>query len=277
MSQLARDLYPLAGRKEELSKSIVEIDRVKIGAGKPVIMAGPCAVEDREQIFTTARTVKESGGEILRGGVFKPRTSPYSFQGLGKEGLELLAEVKEETGLLIVTEVMDVRDIDLVAEYADILQIGSRNMQHYPLLREVGKVDMPVLLKRGMTATIKEWLLAAEYILRNGNQQVILCERGIRGFQEYTRNILDISAVPVVRQLSHLPIIIDPSHATGHSELVTPLAKAGVIAGADGVMVEVHPNPEQALCDGEQSLDLPTFQKLVRNLKLLPSNSEQEI
>jgi 3-deoxy-7-phosphoheptulonate synthase len=277
MSKAARELYPLAGKRQGREKSIVEIGKVQVGTGKPVIIAGPCAVESREQLLVTARADKAAGGQILRGGAYKPRTSPYSFQGLGKEGLELLSEVKEATGLLVVTEVMDVREIELIAKHADILQIGSRNMRNYPLLREIGKSRKPVLLKRGMNATIKEWLLAAEYILEAGNKQIILCERGVRGFQDYTRNILDISAVPVIRHLSHLPIIIDPSHATGRRQLVAPLAKAGVIAGADGIMVEVHPEPEEALCDGEQSLTLADFKDLARGLKLLPAKLEQKI
>ena len=232
-------------------------------------MAGPCAVESLEQTLECARKVKKAGAHILRGGAYKPRTSPYSFQGLGPKGLEILAEARKETGLPIVTEVMAVEDVPLVAKHADLLQVGARNMQNFNLLDAVGKQERPVLLKRGLSSTIEEWLLCAEYILSRGNPHVILCERGIRTFEKATRNTLDIGAVPVIKKLSHLPIIIDPSHATGIREYVAPLAKAAVAIGADGVLIEVHPHPEKALCDGPQSLTPEMFEALVGELKPL--------
>ncbi|WP_051412043.1 3-deoxy-7-phosphoheptulonate synthase [Halonatronum saccharophilum] len=258
----------LSSREVEKKKNnkVVEVGDVKVGGEELVIMAGPCAVESREQLFEAAHRVKEHGGQILRGGAFKPRTSPYSFQGLGEEGLKLLAQARERTGLKIVTEVMDSEDIDLVDSYADILQIGSRNMQNYGMLKKLGRVDTPILLKRGYSATIKEWLLAAEYIIAHGNPNVILCERGIRTFETATRNTLDLNAIAFIKETTDYPIIIDPSHGTGKRSLVTPLAQAGISVGADGVIVEVHPNPKEALCDGEQSLKPAEFANLVIKL-----------
>lgn len=231
----------------------------------PIVIAGPCAVETREQLMKTARAVAAAGAQVLRGGAFKPRTSPKSFQGLGEEGLRLLAEARSETGLPIVTEVMDTRDVPLVAEYADILQIGSRNSQNFPLIREAAKTGKPILLKRGIAMTIDEWLFAAEYITETGNDQVWLCERGIRSFDPATRHTLDLAVVPILKERCDFKIIVDPSHATGRAALVPPMARAALAAGADGIMVEVHPNPSQALSDPEQSLDLPTFQKLMED------------
>jgi 3-deoxy-7-phosphoheptulonate synthase len=232
-------------------------------------MAGPCSVESREQLLETARAVKAAGARVLRGGAFKPRTSPYSFQGLGRDGLELLVEAREETGLPIVTEVMEPADVDLVAEHADILQIGARNMQNFPLLKEVGRINRPVLLKRGLSGTIEEWLMAAEYVMSNGNFQVILCERGIRTFETAVRNTLDLSAVPIVKRLSHLPVIADPSHGTGKWYLVKPLALAALAVGADGLLIEVHPSPDTALSDGPQSLNLDSFSNMMDALRLV--------
>jgi len=237
---------------------------VTIGGDAVVVMAGPCSVESEAQILASARAVRESGAAILRGGAFKPRTSPYSFQGLGKQGLELLAKAREETGLLVVTEVMDSEDVDLVARYADILQVGARNMQNYSLLKRVGRVKKPVLLKRGIAATITELLLAAEYILAEGNPQVILCERGVRSFDTATRFLLDLTAIPLVHKLSHLPIVADPSHGTGLRDKVIPMARAAVAAGADGLLIEVHPDPAHALSDGAQSLSPDQFADLMR-------------
>jgi len=258
--------FRLASRESESQDTIVEINTprgaVRIGEGYCTVIAGPCAVEGREEYLQVAQSLQEMGVHILRGGAFKPRTSPYSFAGLGKEGLEILAEAREITGLPVVTEVLDTRDIDLVYRYADILQVGSRNMQNFSLLQEVGRADKPVVLKRGFAATIEEWLLAAEYILASGNQQVILCERGIRTFETYTRNTVDLGAVPLLKELSHLPVIVDPSHATGYWRMVRPVAKAAVAAGADGLMVEVHQRPECALSDGPQSLTPENFAHL---------------
>ncbi len=241
---------------------------VTFGKNQPlVIIAGPCSVENQEMIIETARVVKAAGGHFLRGGAYKPRTSPYAFQGHGESGLSLLAKAREATGLGIITEVMDTADVELVAEVADILQIGARNMQNYPLLRKVGNTNKPVFLKRGLSATIEEWLMAAEYILNAGNPNVILCERGIRSFdRKYTRNVLDLSVVPVLRSLTHLPIAIDPSHATGKSEYVAPMAMAAIAAGADSLMIEVHPNPASALSDGPQSLTLENFMGLMQDM-----------
>ena len=240
-------------------------------------MAGPCAVESREQMMEAAWAVKEAGVRILRGGAFKPRTSPYSFQGLGKEGLEILAEVKEETGLAVVTEVMAPEDVPLVARYADILQVGARNMQNFSLLNAVGESEMPILLKRGMMATLEELLMAAEYILSHDNYRVMLCERGIRTFEKYTRNTLDINAVPVLKGLTHLPVIVDPSHGTGRWELVGPVAKAAVAAGADGLIIEVHPHPQRALSDGAQSLRPERFAQLMKELRRVAEAVGKEI
>jgi len=254
-------------RKSKADPTIVDVGGIRIGSSEIVIIAGPCSVETREQLMETAMAVKSAGGVILRGGAFKPRSSPYNFQGLGEEGLKFLDEARTKTGLPVVTEVMDTRLVELVAGYADILQIGSRNMQNYPLLKEVGRLRKPILLKRGMMATIEEFLLAAEYILNQGNEQVILCERGIRTFETSTRNTLDLSAVPMLKHLSHLPVIVDPSHGTGHRWMVPPMAKAAVAAGADGLIMEVHYKPEEALCDGHQSLSPDEFTRLVTDLR----------
>jgi 3-deoxy-7-phosphoheptulonate synthase len=237
-----------------------------VGEGRPVVIAGPCAVESREQILAAATAVKLAGAHMLRGGAFKPRSSPYSFQGLGREGLELLAEARRLTGLPIVTEVLDVRDVELVARYADVLQIGSRNMQHYPLLREAGASRRPVLLKRGFAATIAEWFLAAEYIVSHGNEHVILCERGIRTFEPATRNTLDLAAVVLAHLETHLPVIVDPSHAAGRADLVGPFSRAALAAGADGLIIEVHPDPSRARSDAQQSLDPEGFARLMADL-----------
>lgn len=259
--------YKLASRAFKEQGTIVRVGDIEIGGEEIHIMAGPCAVESREQLLESAELVKAAGATLLRGGAFKPRTSPYSFQGLEEEGLKLLAEAREKTGLKIVTEVMDASAIPVVAEYADILQIGTRNMQNFFLLREVAKVDKPILLKRGVSATIEEWLMAAEYIMAGGNYNVILCERGIRTYESFTRNTLDLAAIPVVKHLSHLPIIVDPSHAIGKWRFVPPMAAAAVAAGADGLLIEVHPNPAEALCDGPQSLTPANFNTLMQDLK----------
>jgi 3-deoxy-7-phosphoheptulonate synthase len=259
--------FKLAGREFHPENTVIEIGPVKIGAGELVLMAGPCAVESEAQLLEAAWAVKEAGAQFFRAGAYKPRTSPYSFQGLARKGLSLLEKVRRETGLLIVTEVMDQFTVSEVAESADILQVGTRNMQNFYLLRELSKIRKPVLLKRGMSATIEEWLMAAEYLLSGGNYNVILCERGIRTFEPYTRNTLDLSAVPLVKQLSHLPVIVDPSHGTGKSNLVPAMSRAAVAAGADGLMIEVHPNPPEALSDGPQSLDTRQFAGLVEELK----------
>ncbi len=267
----------LVNRDVKLDGTTVSMGKFSIGSRRIVIMAGPCAVESRDQLFETARLVNKSGARILRGGAFKPRSSPYMFQGLGEEGLKLLKEISLETGQPVVTEVMDTRQIEVVSEYADILQIGSRNMQNYPLLKEAGHTKKPVLLKRGMMATIEEFLLAAEYILSQGNDQVILCERGIRTFETSTRNTLDISAVPMLKQLSHLPVIVDPSHATGLRWMVPSMAKAAVAAGADGLIMEVHYNPDTALCDGQQSLSPDEFTDLMTDLRKIAEAVGREI
>jgi len=240
---------------------------VTVGGDEVVVIAGPCAVESEAQILAAARAVKEAGAVILRGGAFKPRTSPYSFQGLGRRGLEMLAKAREETGLLVVTEAMESDAVDMVAEVADIVQVGARNMQNFALLKRLGRLRKPVLLKRGMSATITELLLSAEYLLAEGNDQVILCERGVRGFDSVTRNLLDLAAIPVVHKLSHLPIVADPSHGVGQRDKVLPMARAAVAAGADGIMVEVHPRPERALSDGAQSLAPEEFTELMRQCR----------
>ena len=259
--------YKLVSREFKRENTIVPIkDGLKIGGKKVVVIAGPCAVEEKKLLISIARKVKEEGATILRGGAFKPRTSPYSFQGLGKEGLECLKAARKETGLAILTEVMDTRDVELVAECADIIQIGARNMQNFNLLKEVGKCQKPVLLKRGMAATLTELFMSAEYILSSGNKKVILCERGIRTFEDATRNTVDISAIGLVKELSHLPIIVDPSHATGRRSLIAPISKAAIAAGADGLLIEVHTHPEEALSDGAQSLLPKDFKRLVREL-----------
>ncbi len=261
------DKIRLASKQGPDHRTIVEVGLHKVGGEQVVVIAGPCSVESRDQLMETARIAKEAGCHMLRGGAFKPRTLPYSFQGLGEEGLEILAEARDETGLPVVTEVLAPGDVELVESYADVLQIGARNMQNYPLLRRVGSSEKPVLLKRGMAATMEEWLGCAEYILNEGNRNVILCERGVRGFNKVTRNTLDVSAVPVIHQSSHLPVVIDPSHGTGVRSLVTPMALAGVAAGADGVMVEVHPRPEEALSDGAQSLRPPELTELMNQIR----------
>jgi len=253
-------------RKSKPEASEVKVGGINIGPHGVVVIAGPCAVESREQLRETAYAVKKSGGLILRGGAFKPRSSPYNFQGLGSEGIKLLKEISLETGLPFVTEVMDTRQVEFVAEHADMLQVGSRNMQNFVLLKEVGMQKKPVLLKRGMMATIEEFLLAAEYILNQGNDHVVLCERGIRTFETTTRNTLDLSAVPVLKHLSHLPVIVDPSHGTGHRWLVPTMAKAAIAAGADGLIMEVHYNPEEALCDGHQSINPEEFSALMTDI-----------
>jgi 3-deoxy-7-phosphoheptulonate synthase len=261
--------FKLASRTFKSKDSIYDIGGIKIGGENFLTIAGPCAVESKEQVLETALFLKEKGVKFLRGGAYKPRTSPYSFQGLKEEGLKILKEVSEETGLKIVTEVMDTREVELVSRYADVLQIGTRNMQNFALLKEVGKLHKPVLLKRGLSATYKEFLMSAEYIISEGNNQVILCERGIRTFTDETRNTLDISAIPVIKRYSHLPIIIDPSHASGDWRYVAPLSKAAVAAGADGLIIEVHPDPKNALSDGKQSLNFEQFSELMDQIKAL--------
>ncbi|MEG6616254.1 3-deoxy-7-phosphoheptulonate synthase [Peptococcaceae bacterium 1198_IL3148] len=261
--------YNLVSRECKSDNTIIKIGNTMIGNGETVIIAGPCAVENRDLMLTLAPVLKGMGVQMLRGGAYKPRTSPYSFQGLGKEGLFILQEASHAAGLPVITELLDVRDYEIVYQYADVIQIGSRNMQNYGLLQEVGRSDKPVLLKRGLSATIEEWLLAAEYIMAAGNSQVILCERGIRTFESYTRNTLDINAVAAVKQLSHLPVIVDPSHATGRRELVAPTAKAAVAAGADGLMIEVHPDPGKALSDGQQSLYPDQLARLIKNIRAM--------
>ena len=259
--------YKLVSREFKPEDSVIPVGDVAIGKGNFTMIAGPCAIESEDQALTTARLVKEAGAQLFRGGAFKPRTSPYSFQGLGEEGLKILAKIRRETGMPVVTEVMDYENFDLVEEHADVIQIGTRNMQNYSLLRRAGKAKKPVMLKRGMAATIDEWLMAAEYILEGGNTQVILCERGVRTFVHHSRNTLDLSAVPFVRNESHLPIIIDPSHAAGRRDQVIPLSRAAVAVGADGLMVEVHHSPEDALSDGAQSLYPEQFKQLCENAR----------
>lgn len=266
--------FKLASRDSKHSDTVVTVGKnVKIGSDNPpVLIAGPCSVESEEILLSIAKVAKECGARMLRGGAFKPRTGPRTFEGLGKLGLEFLAKARNETGLSVVTEIMDARDLDLVLEYSDMLQIGARNMQNFTLLNEIGKTNKPVLLKRGLSATIEEWLLAAERIMDKGNTQIVMCERGIRTFDnKYTRNTADIAAIPVIRKLSHLPIIFDPSHATGKWNLVGPLAKAGIIAGAHGLIIEIHPDPERALSDGPQTLNFDNFKKLSNELKEIVS------
>jgi len=259
--------FKMASRQFKPESSLIKVGEQIVGDGQVQIIAGPCAVEGRSLFMELAQAVKEAGATMLRGGAFKPRTSPYSFQGLEKEGLEILAEARQITGLPVVTEVVDPRLVEEVADYVDVLQVGARNMQNFFLLRELGKIQKPVLLKRGPSATIEEWIMAAEYIISSGNHQVIMCERGIRSFENYTRNTLDLSAVPVIKQLTHLPIIVDPSHGTGKWKLVEPMALAAIGAGADGIMVEVHQNPSEALSDGPQSLTPENFARLVIRVK----------
>ena len=259
--------YKLASREFKAGDTLVTIDGIEIGGQRFVVMAGPCAVEHRNQLIETAMAVKKAGASIVRGGAFKPRTSPFSFQGLQKAGLELLAEMRQEVGLPVITEVIDASQVNMVSKYADILQVGARNMQNFALLTRIGKSKRPVVLKRGLSATVAEWLTAADYLLAEGNEQVILCERGIRSFEDSVRFSLDISSIAVVKKSSHLPIIVDPSHAAGHHDLVGPLAKAAVAAGADGLLIEVHVNPQEALVDGLQSLSTPKFEKLMNEIR----------
>ena len=269
--------YKLVSRTFKQEDTVIEVKGIQIGGKRLALIAGPCAVESREQLMTIAEQVKKAGAHGLRGGAFKPRTSPYSFQGLGEEGLRHLREAGDRFGLLVVTEVMDRGQIALVSECADVLQVGARNMQNYTLLKELGKQSKPVLLKRGMAAPVEEWLMSAEYIMAGGNHQVVLCERGIRTFERYTRNTLDISAIPVVHKLSHLPIIADPSHGTGIREKVIPMARAAVAAGADGLMVEVHHDPDHAKSDGAQSLYPEQFRELMREIRIIVSALGREI
>ena len=269
--------FKLASREFHPKDTIVSINGVSIGGKKLVIMAGPCAVEGRDQMLEAASVVRQAGALMLRGGAFKPRTSPYSFQGLGDEGLRFLAEARQATGLPVVTEVMAPEQVPLVAGYADVLQIGARNMQNYALLHAVGEAKRPVLLKRGMMSTMEELLMSAEYVLSHGNDRIILCERGIRTFEPYTRNTLDINAVPLLKQLSHLPVVVDPSHGTGRWELVAAVSRAAVAAGADGLIIEVHPNPSRALSDGAQSLKPETFAQLMAELKAVAQAVGREL
>jgi 3-deoxy-7-phosphoheptulonate synthase len=261
--------YKIASRTFKPEGTVVQIDDVRIGGDEVIVMAGPCSAENEEQVFTTAAACKKAGAKIFRGGAFKPRSSPYSFQGLGEEGLRMLRDAADQHNMKLVSEVMDVSQIDLVGRYSDIYQVGARNMQNFTLLRELGRTRKPVLLKRGIAATIEEWLLSAEYILAGGNTDVILCERGIRTFESYTRNTLDISAIPVIKKLSHLPIITDPSHATGRRDKVAPMARASVAAGADGIIVEVHCNPDKALSDGAQSMFPAQFDRVMAELRII--------
>ncbi|MEK7703083.1 MAG: 3-deoxy-7-phosphoheptulonate synthase [Nitrospirota bacterium] len=269
--------YKLVSREYQKENSVIDVSGVRIGEKKIVVMAGPCSIETKERLFSIADSVKEAGALILRGGAFKPRTSPYNFQGLGEEGLEYLSEARARTGLIVITEIMDPRDMPLMMKHADIIQIGARNMQNFRLLTEVGSHNKPVMLKRGLCATIKDWLLSAEYILAAGNHQVMLCERGIRTFETATRNTLDLSAVTVVKQLSHLPVIVDPSHAVGKTSMVAPMAKAAVAAGADGIMLEVHSNPELAFCDGDQALLPKDFKVLMGQMKKIAEAVDREM
>ena len=250
-------------------KTVVKVGDASIGGDELAIIAGPCAVESREQVFAVAEAVKRSGAKFLRGGAYKPRTSPYAFQGLGEEGLRILAEARDQFGLKIVTEALDESGVDLVERYADVIQIGARNMQNFSLLRRAGRSHLPVLLKRGLSAMLDEWLLSAEYVMAEGNYNVILCERGVRTFAQHTRNTLDLAAIPAVRRESHLPVIVDPSHGTGKNYMVTPLARAGVAVGADGLIIEVHDHPEKALCDGAQALTLEQYEHLVAEVRAI--------
>lgn len=270
--------YKLAGNTFKENRSVIDIgDDIKIGDKKIVIMAGPCAVESEEQINLLANKIKKANVEILRGGAFKPRTSPYSFQGLHEQGLKFLQTAAQANNLKVVTEIMDARDLELIAKYTDVLQIGARNMQNFLLLKEVGKTNIPVLLKRGLCSTYKDLLMAAEYIMSEGNHNVILCERGIRTFEDYTRNTLDLVSIPVLKKLSHLPIVIDPSHGTGHWDLVEPAAKGAVAMGADGLMIEIHPEPARAMSDGQQSLKPDKFLSLVKDLRAIAEVVGREI
>jgi 3-deoxy-7-phosphoheptulonate synthase len=261
--------HKLAGRETKPESTVIKIGDVEVVSGSTVYIAGPCAVENEDQMMETAKAVREAGAQLLRGGAFKPRTSPYSFRGLGEEGLKYLSQAGKETGMPTVTEVMSVRDLDVVARYADVLQIGTRNAQNFILLEEAGKVGKPILLKRGLASTIEDWVHAAEYILNTGNPDVMLCERGIRTFETATRNTMDINAIALVKQISHLPLIADPSHGTGKWSLVKPVALASIVAGADGVIVEVHPNPDHALSDGAQSLNFKRFRELIEASRVI--------
>lgn len=261
--------YRLACREARAERTVVSVGGRLIGDGSLALIAGPCAVESREQAFAIAEAVRATGAQFYRGGAFKPRTSPYDFSGLGEEGFKILAEVRERFGLKIVSEALGEGNVELVEEYADMIQIGSRNMQNFALLRRVGRSKLPVLLKRGMAATLEEWMLAAEYIMSEGNDQIVLCERGVRTFAQHTRNTLDLAAVPAVRRMSHLPVIVDASHGTGHDYLVTPLARAGVAAGADGLMIEVHCHPEKALSDGAQAITPEEFDRLAKEVRAI--------
>ena len=268
VTPLARP-FKLASRAFHPHDTVISVGRVAIGGPQLAIMAGPCSVEGEEQVFTIARAVAQAGATLLRGGAYKPRTSPYAFQGLGEEGLKLLRRAADANGLAVVSEVMEPQLVGLLARYADILQVGARNMQNYALLREVGHTEKPVLLKRGLSSTIEEWLLSAEHVMAQGNRQVILCERGIRTFETYTRNTLDLNAVPVVKELSHLPVIVDPSHGTGIRDKVAPMARAAIAAGADGLIIEVHHDPDRALSDGAQSLRPEQFTELVQQIRTI--------
>jgi 3-deoxy-7-phosphoheptulonate synthase len=261
--------YKLVTLDLRADKTVVQLGDAAIGGDELAIIAGPCAIESRAQAFTVAEAVRRSGAKFFRGGAFKPRTSPYAFQGLGEDGLKLLEEIRETFGLKIVTEALDEAGVDLVERYADMIQVGARSMQNFTLLRRVGKSRLPVLLKRGLSATLDEWLLAAEYIMSEGNYQIVLCERGIRTFAQHTRNTLDLSAIPAVRRISHLPVIVDPSHGTGKNYMVTPLARAGVAVGADGLIIEVHDQPDHALCDGAQALTIPQYEQLVSEVRAI--------
>jgi 3-deoxy-7-phosphoheptulonate synthase len=269
--------YKLASREFKKENTEINVRGTVIGGKKIPVMAGPCAVENKTVLLAIAEKVKAGGAAFLRGGAYKPRTSPYSFQGLGEEGLKYLAEASEKTGLPVVTEIMDPRDLDMIVKYSDIIQIGARNMQNFRLLLEVGSAQKPVLLKRGLSSTIKEWLMSAEYIMSRGNHQVMLCERGIRTFETATRNTLDLSAVPVLKQLTHLPVVVDPSHGVGKRDLVAPMTKAAVAAGTDALIIEVHTNPEEAMSDGEQSLKPEHFEKLMKELKPIAQAVGREI
>ncbi len=261
--------YKLVTLDLRSDKTVIEVGDATIGGEELAIIAGPCAIESHDQAFAVAESVRRSGAKFFRGGAFKPRTSPYAFQGLGEDGLKILEDIRERYGLKIVTEALDEAGVDLVERYADVIQIGARSMQNFTLLRRVGKSRLPVLLKRGLSATLDEWLLAAEYIMSEGNYQVVLCERGIRTFAQHTRNTLDLSAIPAVRRISHLPVIVDPSHGTGKNYMVTPLARAGVAVGADGLIIEVHDQPDHALCDGAQALTLEQYEQLVSEVRAI--------
>jgi 3-deoxy-7-phosphoheptulonate synthase len=269
--------FKLVSRQFQPETTVVRVGRTTVGERRLAVMAGPCSVESEEQTHLLAELVASAGAGFLRGGAFKPRTSPYTFQGLGEEGLRILRQAADRHGLAVVTEVLDTEHLPLVCRYADMVQIGARNMQNFSLLREAGRIEKPILLKRGLSATVEEWLLAAEYVLSSGNRQVVLCERGIRTFETYTRNTLDLSCVPIIQELSHLPVVVDPSHATGLREKVVPMSRAAVAAGADGLMVEVHPEPERALSDGAQSLYPAQFERLMRECRAIAAQIGREV